>query len=74
MPQMRMLLTCPVQARRRTAGELIEVDHKTARALVQLRIAEYEPAVETPIKYAVVLAEPIDQPRIKRAYKRKANA
>jgi len=72
MPQMRMLLTCPVQARRRTAGELIEVDHKTARALVQLRIAEYEPA--EPIKYAVVLAEPIDQPRIKRAYKRKANA
>ncbi len=53
------------------AGELIDVDDRTARALAHLGIAEFE---EPQVKHAIVLAEPIDQPRIKRAYKRKAFA
>ena len=66
MPQIRMIVACPVQARRRTAGELLDVDHQTARALVHLRIAEYDPALtveELQFKRAVVKAEPIDKPR-----------
>jgi hypothetical protein len=70
-----MLMTCPVRARRRVVGDLIEVDHQTARALAHLRIAEYEPALPVlsgevrlvqDFKHAVVTAEPIEKPRGKR--------
>ncbi len=74
MPQMRMLMTCPVRARRRVVGDLIDVDHQTARALAHLRIAEYEPALtveDLQFKRAVVTPEAIDKPRKrKRGYLR----
>ena len=62
-------MTCPVQARRRMAGELIEVDRQTGKALVQLRIAEYDPPLtveDVQFKRAVVIPEAIDKPRGKR--------
>jgi hypothetical protein len=74
MPQIRMIMACPVKARRRAIGDLLEVDHQTARALVHLRIAEYEPALsveELQFKRAVVTPEAIDKPRKrKRGYLR----
>jgi hypothetical protein len=68
--QVTMKIDCPVAGRRRKAGESVNVDDKTAHALAHLGIAEFD---EPPIKRAVVFAEPIDQPRIKRAYKRRAS-
>jgi hypothetical protein len=74
MPQIRMLIAVPVQAKRRAIGDLFEVDRQTARALVSLRIAEYEPALtveDLQFKRAVVTPEAIDKPRKrKRGYLR----
>jgi hypothetical protein len=64
-----MIMACPVQARRRAVGDLLEVDSQTARALVHLRIAEYDPPLtvaDLHFKRAVVTAEAIDKPRGKR--------
>jgi hypothetical protein len=47
MPQMRMKVSAPVNARNRTTGELIQVDHRTGKALAQLKIAEYVPQIPT---------------------------
>jgi hypothetical protein len=76
MPQMRMKIDrVPVDGHRRALGALINVDEKTARALVHLGIAELEPEAQT-YKRGDMTAESIhesqDSPAPqKRAYKRR---
>ena len=68
MPHVRMKRAAPVGGRNRARGSLVEVDHRTARALAHLDIAEHE---EPQTKYAVVTAEALDEPVLeKRTFKR----